>query len=99
MCCDVMPASRRRDSEVKSSRGRVKRPTCADTPALAKMRSVVSRRYGFHAFLQQHVRPSLSPCACQATEQFETTPWRWQSYPAPCVPQQGIHDFIRSMDN
>ncbi len=55
VCWDVMPASRRAETEVKSSTGRVKRPSCADTPALAKMRSVVSRRYGFHAFL--HAMP------------------------------------------
>ena len=47
-----MPASSRADTEVKSSRGRVKRPSCAETPALAKMRSVVSRRHGLHASLQ-----------------------------------------------
>ncbi len=50
-CCEVMPASRRALTEVKSRTERVKRPSCADTPALAKMRSVVSRRYGFHALL------------------------------------------------
>jgi len=52
VCWEVMPASRRAETEVKSRKGRVKRPSCADTPALEKMRSVVSRRYGFHASLQ-----------------------------------------------